>query len=238
MKTRKKIWIGIAVVIGILLLAGGGFFLKIYLITRGMTPGETSRIDETAFCVKDMFVNAFVFKGKTGYLMVDAGMNEGTMKEQLAELDIQPEQVTALLLTHTDSDHTGAVALFKNAKIFMHRDEEQMINGKNGKFFFIRMKWKYGPYVLLDGNQTLDLDGLNVRVIHTPGHTPGSCCFLIDNKYLAVGDNLAYTNGRFEHFVDFFNMDTRRQEESIRALPDLKSIKYILTAHYGVIKNF
>jgi hydroxyacylglutathione hydrolase len=238
MKTRKKIWIGIALVIAIFLLAGAGFFLKFYLEIRGMTPAETSRIDESAFCIKDMFVNAFVFKGKTGYLLVDAGMNEGTMKDQLAKLGIKPEQVTAILLTHTDSDHTGAVALFKNARIFMHRDEEQMINGKNGKFFFMRMKWKYGPYLLFDSNDTLVLDGLNVRVIHTPGHTPGSCCFLINHDYLATGDNLAYINGRVEHFVDFFNMNTRQQDESIKAMPDLKSIKYILTAHHGIIKNF
>jgi len=34
------------------------------------------------------------------------------------------------------------------------------------------MKWKYGPCMLIDGNDTLVLDGLNVRVFHTPGHTP------------------------------------------------------------------
>ena len=32
-------------------------------------------------------------------------------------------------------------------------------------------------------------------------------------------------------------MDTRRQEEEVKALPDLKSVRYILTAHHGVIQN-
>ena len=101
----------------------------------------------------------------------------------------------------------------------------------------MRMKWKYGPCTLIDGNDTLALDALNVRVFHTPGHTPGSCCYLIDGRYLATGDSLAYRSGRFEHFVDFFNMDTRRQEEAVKVLPDLKSVRYILTAHHGVIQN-
>ena len=237
MKKGKKILLGIAVLLGIILASGGWFVLQFYLGTRGMTPDDTARIDDSAFSIRDSFVNAFVFKGKTGYLMVDAGMNEKTVKDELAKLNIPPEQVSALLLTHTDGDHIGATALLKNAKIYMHREEEQMVNGQKGKFFFMRTKWKYGPYTLIDSNETLSTDGLNVRVIHTPGHTPGSCCYLIDGRYLATGDNLAYKSGRFEHFVDFFNMDTHRQEESIKALPDLKSVRYILTAHHGVIQN-
>ncbi len=237
MKKGKKILPGIAVLLGIILVAGGWFVFQFYLGTRGMTPAETGKIDDTAFSIRDSFVNAFVFRGKTGYLMVDAGMNETTVKEGLARLNIRPEQISALLLTHTDGDHIGATALLKNAKVYMHREEEQMVNGQNGKFFFMRTKWKYGPYTLIDGNETLSLDGLKIRVVHTPGHTPGSCCYLIDGRYMATGDNLAYGNGRFEHFVDFFNMDTRRQEESIRTLPDLKSVRYVLTAHHGVIQN-
>ena len=66
---------------------------------------------------------------------------------------------------------------------------------------------------------------------------PGSCCYLIDGRYLATGDSLAYRSGRFEPFVDFFNMDTRWQEEAVKVLPDLKSVRYILTAHHGVIQN-
>ena len=237
MKKGKKILLGIAVLLGIILASGGWFVLQFYLGTRGMTPDDTARIDDSAFSIRDSFVNAFVFKGKTGYLMVDAGMNEKTVKDELAKLNIPPEQVSALLLTHTDGDHIGATALLKNAKIYMHREEEQMVNGQKGKFFFMRTKWKYGPYTLIDSNETLSTDGLNVRVIHTPGHTPGSCCYLIDGRYLATGDNLAYKSGRVEHFVDFFNMDTRLQEESIKTLPDLRSVRYILTAHHGVIRN-
>ena len=237
MTTRKKIWISVSVIIGILLLATGGFFLRFYFATRDMAPAETSRINDSVFCLKDKFVNAFLFKYNDGYVMIDAGMSKENIGKQLEKLGIPPGQVTTLLLTHTDSDHTGAVGLFKNALVYMHKDEEQMINGKNGKFFFLRIKWKYGPYTLLNSNDTLSFGNLHVKIIHTPGHTPGSCCYLVNNDYLLAGDNLSYKNGKFGHFVDFFNMDTKQQVEAIKALPDLKSIKYILTAHFGVIRN-
>ena len=237
MKRGKKILLIIGIAIGVLLLVAGGFALKIYFSTRDMTPAETSRINDTVFSLKDTFVNAFLFKHNHGYLMVDAGNNEANIKTQFEKLGISPADITTLLLTHTDGDHIAATGLFKNAKVYMHRDEEQMINGKNGKFPFVRFKWKFGPYTLLNSNDTLTIGGLHVKIIHTPGHTPGSCCYLINHDYLAVGDNLSYKNDKFGHFVDFFNMDTKQQEEAIKTLHDLKSIKYILTAHFGIIKN-
>lgn len=169
--------------------------------------------------------------------MSDAGIGETSLKAGLDKLGISPDQVSAILMTHTDGDHIGAMGLFKKAKVFIHKEEEQMINGKNGKFFFLRTKWKYGGYSLLNSNDTLTVDGLKVKVFHTPGHTPGSCCFLVGTDYLITGDNLAYKNGAFTHFTDIFNMNTKEQESSIKVLPNLKSIIYILTAHHGFIKN-
>jgi len=236
-RTTKRVVIGICIFIGLLVLAAGAFFLKFYFETKGMNPAETSRINDTVFCVKNKFVNAFIFKGKVGYFMVDAGIDETTFKTELSRLGIAPEQVNALLLTHTDGDHIGAAGLFRNCQIYMHKEEEQMINGQKGKFFFMKTKWKYGPYILLNSNDTLTVDGIKVKIIHTPGHTPGSSCYLIGKDYLATGDNLAYKNGKFEHFADFFNMDTKEQEESIKKLPYLNSVKYIMTGHYGIIRQ-
>lgn len=236
-KTTKRIVTVFAVFVGLLILIAGGFFLRFYFGTRDMAPANTGHINDSVFSVKDKFVNAFLFKGKPGYLMIDAGMDEETIKTELCKLGIEPAQVTDILLTHTDTDHTGAIGLFKNAKVYMHRDEEQMINGQNGKFFFLRLKWKYGAYTLFNSDDTLILAGIKVKVFHTPGHTPGSCSFLIGTDYLATGDNLAYKEGRFSHFVDFFNMDTKLQENSIKTLPSPDTMKYVLTAHFGVISR-
>jgi len=236
-KPVKRSLIALAIIAGILILISAGLFLRFYLGTRNMKPAETSIVNDSVSCIKDRFVNAFLFKGENGYLMVDAGNSEQTVQAELEKLGINPDQVNTLLLTHTDGDHIGAVGLFKNIRIYMDKEEEQMINGKNGKFFFLRTIWKYGPYILLNDNDTLTLNGWKVKVFHTPGHTPGSCCYLIGKDYLVTGDNLAYHDGKFEHFISVFNMNTPEQEASIKKLPPLDSIKYILTAHYGVIRH-
>ena len=231
---RKLVW-GMAIIAGLIIIGALVFLIRFISATRSMTPAETSAINDSVWCIKDKFVNTYIFKGNNSYLMVDAGFRKRSFEKELSKTGIGPGQISTLLLTHTDGDHIGATGLFNNIDIYMHIDEEQMINGTTGKTKFIKTKWKYGPYKLLESNDTLTIDGLKIKIIHTPGHTPGSSCYIIGNDYLVTGDNLVVTNGRFEHFIESFNMDTPRQIESIKLLPVPGSFKYILTSHNGVI---
>ena len=233
---KRTLW-GIGILLGLVIIASTVFLISFLLTTRKMTPAETSAINDSVFVVRDRFVNAYIFKGKKDYLMVDAGFGSGNFLSQLNKLEIAPEKITTILLTHSDGDHTGSIGLFTNPKIYMHKDEEQMINGQTAKMGPFKTKWKYGPYLLFNSNDTLNIDGLKIRIIHTPGHTPGSVCFVINDDYLLTGDNLVVVDGKAVHFIDKFNMNTAQQIESLKVLPDLKSFKYILMAHHGIIKN-
>jgi len=88
---------------------------------------------------------------------------------------------------------------------------------------------------LLDDSDSLVFDGLKVAVILTAGHTEGSSCYIVGGNYLLTGDNLVYEDGKYGPFVDFFNMDTPRQIESIKGLPAPANFKYLLTAHHGYL---
>ncbi|HUX95018.1 MAG TPA: MBL fold metallo-hydrolase [Bacteroidales bacterium] len=238
MKKPVKIafW-SVGVILGLVLIIAIIFMINFISATKAMTPAETQPLNDSVWCIKDRFVNAFIFKGREGYLMVDAGINAKNFSKELSKTGLLPEQITTLLLTHTDSDHIGATGLLKNADIYMHKDEEQMINGSTGKTKFSKTVWKYGPYKLLNNNENLILNGLNVKIIHTPGHTPGSSCYVIGKDYLVTGDNLVIVNGKYEHFVDKYNMDTPEQEKSLKMLPEPGTFKYIMTGHNGIIKN-
>jgi len=233
---RILLW-SIGILLALLLLAGAGFYINFRLGIRDMTPAPTAALNDSVFSIRDNFVNAFVFKGKESYLMVDAGFSKKSVSAELGKLGIAPEQITTILLTHADSDHTGSIGLFTNPTIFLHREEEQMINGQTAKVAPFKMHWQYGPYRLLGSNDTLTIDGLKITVIHTPGHTPGSVCYVIGSDYLVTGDNLIVLDGKAAPFLDKFNMDTPEQVSSLKGLPELQSFKYILTGHYGVAKN-
>ena len=236
-KTLKiSLW-GVAIFL-LLIITGVAVYLISFLkATKAMTPAETGIINDTVWCIKDKFVNSYIFKGEKSYLMIDAGIGDKNFKREMDKIGINPDKITNIFLTHTDGDHIGAIGLFKNAVIYMHRNEEQMINGTNGKSKYSKPIWKFGPYTLMDSNDSLALDGLKIKILYTPGHTPGSVCYLIGNDYLLAGDNLTVTNGEYDHFVEKFNMDTPQQIKSLKLLPDPGSFKYILTAHHGAIKT-
>jgi glyoxylase-like metal-dependent hydrolase (beta-lactamase superfamily II) len=84
----------------------------------------------------------------------------------------------------------------------------------------------------------LDVSGITVRGILTPGHTPGAMCFLIDEKYLFTGDSMSLLDGKVGLFNEMFNVDSEIQRESLKKLQNLEGVEYIFTAHYGATDDF
>ena len=155
----------------------------------------------------------------------------------MKRININPDEVTNLFLTHSDSDHVGAVKLFKNAKIYLSKLEEQMINGKTSRFFIFKNKLDV-KYELLEGNQVINLSDVKIKSISTPGHTPGAMCYLVNDKYIFIGDSMSLKNGEADLFNELFNMDPETQKLTIKKLAQLSGIKYIFTAHYGLSDNY
>lgn len=79
----------------------------------------------------------------------------------------------------------------------------------------------------MENNQIFTIAATRIEGILTPGHTPGSMCYLINDKYLFTGDALSLKNGRIGEFNDFFNMDSEKALESIEKIKDLKNVEYI-----------
>lgn len=215
----------------ILFVAGNWKYIK---ATRQLHAADTQEINDSVFCVKDGYVNAFLFKTPTGYLMIDGGMREGKVLKEMKSFGIEAGDVHTLLLTHSDRDHIGVTGALENAAVWMHREEEQMVTGETEKMGS-SYTWKYGDYKLFDSDQVLDIDGLKVRIIHTPGHTPGSCCFAINDTYLVTGDNLMMDDNKYAPFVEAFTMDPPLNAESIKNLPDPSEYEFVLTGHGGII---
>jgi glyoxylase-like metal-dependent hydrolase (beta-lactamase superfamily II) len=236
-KTAKRIWMGFGVAIVLIVLLIGWYPLKMLSETRKMSPAATGEIISGVYAVKDSYVNLFLIKGNEGYVAVDAGNDLEEVRREMQKLSIDPQKVLAVLLTHTDLDHTAALDLFANAKIYLSRAEEQMINGKTPRFAVFKNK-KIAHYELLADHQTINIAGLNIRGIATPGHTPGAMSYVINDACLFVGDTISLKNGRADLFNAFFNMDSETQKTSIKKLATLPNIKYVFTAHYGITDEF
>lgn len=232
-KTLKKIIITAGIIAGVVVLSFIGLMAKMSYEMRDFTPMETGNVFDNIFTVKDGFANIFIIKDGEQYVIIDGGMNPSETAKQFAQLSIDPDDVSAVLLTHTDSDHAGALSLFNNAKVYLSKAEMPMLNGERTKF--VR---KFGNItvpdnnILLEDRETIEIGNLKIQGILAPGHTTGMMAYLVDDKYLFTGDILSLRDGKIAPLPKFFDMDHEQAVKSMEIIRDIPA-DYIITGHWG-----
>ncbi len=202
-------------------------------------PEETGKVAENLFVIKDRDVNLFIYRNAENVVTIDAGYNSKKIEDEFKKISINPGEVTHLFLTHTDHDNMGSINLFKNAKVYLPKEEEQMINKITPRLFWFYYNPKINRgYDLITGGDIINAGKIKVKAIATSGHTPGSMCFLINEHILLTGDTVTLRNGKVYPFYSFFNMDTKTQMKSINKLAKLENIWVLCTAHTGCTKDF
>jgi glyoxylase-like metal-dependent hydrolase (beta-lactamase superfamily II) len=89
------------------------------------------------------------------------------------------------------------------------------------------------PLHLLDDGQILQLGDIRVTALHTPGHTPGSMSYLVNERMLFTGDTLSLRGGWVAPFVRMINMEHTAQLASIHKLATLEDVEILCTGHSG-----
>jgi hydroxyacylglutathione hydrolase len=233
-KILKRVLIGLGIIVGLLLLVSIGFFLKFKSATKDMHVIETGKIVDGVYAVKDTFVNMFLIQDNDQYVAVDAGNSSKNIAAELNKLNINPEKVIAVFLTHTDADHVAGLKLFPNAKVYISRPEEQMINGKKSKMLFFGNHVYQNRYNFIEDKVVMHIGNISIYGILTPGHTPGSMCYIVNDKLLFTGDALKLKDGKIAEMTHFFNMDSKEAKISIGKITNLPGVEYLFTAHFGV----
>jgi len=165
--------------------------------------------------------NCYLIKHAKGWMLWDtgimdavAGMPDGlkpadpkathwkrpkTLAAQLAELNVNPSDIKYLAVSHTHADHSGNVNMFPTSMLLVQRAEYDWPApaGQPPRFR------PEHPVRKLDGDHDVFGDG-SVRILSTPGHTPGHQCLLV--KLPKTGS--VVLSGDLAHFKD--NWDNRR----------------------------
>ena len=110
----------------------------------------------------------------------------------LAAAEAEGAKIEWVLLTHAHFDHIGGVAELQRAgaQVVLHRDDLGIVSSFKNLAFYAGVKVeKFIPDVTVSGGETLDVAGVKVKVIHTPGHTAGGVCYVADD-IIFTGDTL------------------------------------------------
>lgn len=103
-------------------------------------------------------------------------------------------RIEAILLTHGHFDHIGAVSalMSESTSLLIHRLDAPMLSDSHlnaGLELTGTNVTTPAPTGFVADNDLLHYAGLEIRVIHTPGHTPGGVCYLCENEAF-TGDTL------------------------------------------------
>lgn len=134
------------------------------------------------------------------YIIFDEASKDGAVIDPGGEADKILKLCTEnginlkyILLTHGHGDHIGAVFSIKEAtgaRILMNRSDDYLVKGGNKDLFalFRTIKEFETDHFICD-KDIIELNGIKIEVIETPGHTPGGVCFKI-NDCIYSGDTL------------------------------------------------
>ncbi len=129
-----------------------------------------------------------------------------------------------ILLTHAHFDHIGAVDAIQAAtgcKVYLHKADLTLPPEMTGT--------TPHPTDFYDEGDTVTLDSIVFRVLHTPGHTPGSVCLIADDVMFSGDTLFAGSCGR----TDFPGSSWMQMESSLRKLHDLPGDYTVLPGHMG-----
>ena len=175
--------------------------LKIHTLTLGMYQTNTYIIHE---------------ENSTSCCVIDPGYQANPILETLEDLGLT---LDAILLTHGHFDHVGAVkdlAADTDCRVFLCPEDTQLPPMFTAGKLYYTDSYAEGTI--------LNIAGLYIHVLHTPGHTPGSVCLMVDDVIFSGDTLFAGSCGRTDIGGDWAAIQTSlkrlaRMEANFKVFP-------------------
>ncbi len=165
-----------------------------------------------------------------GNTVIDAGtgLNFTRMMDMFRMMGKKTDDIEWVVNTHGHFDHVGGNGFFFDAKIAIHEDDADVVEKGDQElsfadFFDGRMKAHKVEKRLKDGDEIAGL-----RVIHTPGHSPGSICLYDEKNRILFSGDTVFAEGRGR--TDLPGGSEEEMRKSIEKLKGLK-IDKLLPGH-------
>lgn len=181
--------------------------------------------------VGQLHANCYLFydsKSREAFI-VDAGDDAEYIINKIADLDLKPK---AILSTHGHFDHILAATELKLAygiPFYVHRADAAIVNRmERTARYFTGAAADPAPKIdkPLISEKNMTIGSLSLKIMHTPGHTPGSVCLYCERKKIIFTGDTIFKDGTYGR-TDMAGGDARKLKDSILkilSLPDKTTI--------------
>lgn len=190
----------------------------------------------------ERFVYSYLIVGKT-ICMVDAGVaaTAPLIFDYVGRLGRRPEEISLILLTHSHPDHIGGCGPVKKrsgARVAVHRAERRWVEDLSEQYrerpipnlFELAKEGVPVAGELTDGEKISWEEGKTIRVIGTPGHSPGSVSFYYEEEAVLFSGDAVPAAGSIPIYTDpLVSLD------SIGKLSRLPGVRILLSAWHDPI---
>jgi glyoxylase-like metal-dependent hydrolase (beta-lactamase superfamily II) len=209
---------------------------------------EVTHLAQGVFAVSEPyhaeFVISYLVSGKEAAILLDTGMGIGNIEVVARQLTDKPIRVVN---SHHHYDHVGDNHRFEHIAIheaeasFLEQEapEELLLEAMRPENVlgdppdgFDPTQYRIVPSradLLLHEGETLDLGGRSLRVLHTPGHSPGSICLLDDEEGVLFTGDSVYAGPLY---AQFDHSDFAVYRQTMGRLSDLsRDLQLVLPSH-------
>ena len=168
--------------------------------------------------------------------IIDPGASAKPLADRIRKDGLTP---VAILLTHGHFDHAGAaeeLAKEFDIKIYAHEAEKDTLeNPQKNVSWMMGASETYRADVYLKDEEVIRFAGFEIKVLHTPGHTEGGCCYYVSAEdVIFTGDTLfAQSVGRTDFPGGSMSQIVRSITEKIMTLNEAGSIETDIMVYTG-----
>lgn len=198
------------------------------------------RIKEGVYLYREkglLDANTYVIKDEITVL-IDPGLEKylGRRLEEMQEDGIDPKEVDLITITHLHPDHCDATASLKEvsgAKVALHQSQVEYLDimtEETSRFLGIGIAKKFTADFVFEER----IENTELKILHTPGHSPESICLYASDKKILICGDLVFEKGIGRTDLPLGN--TEELKNSINAVSALDT-ELLLPGHGAVIEG-
>ena len=198
------------------------------------------RIKDDVYWYKErgfLDANTYVIKAEITVLIDPGSGNYLELKlKEMREDGIDAKEVDLIMITHLHPDHCDATAALKelsDAKVALHPSQLKYLDimaEEASKFLGIGMEKKFDADLVLE----LNIENTELKILHTPGHSPGSVCFYASDKKILICGDLVFEKSVGRTDLPFGNKEELKN--SIKKVSILDT-ELLLPGHGAIIEG-